>query len=73
MADIKQAAKWMQAGHQVRRRSFASDMKCYIETAFPNSGNVLAWENHTFAFIAADLMADDWEIAPPESRPAGPP
>jgi hypothetical protein len=65
MADIKQAAKWMEAGRKVTRRGFNEDGSYF-------------WTNGSFGFIhywskvldrkmedaleVQDLLADDWEI-----------
>lgn len=63
MADIKQAAKWMQEGNKVRR------------VIWPSGYYWLPWGDHVLIELHAplqepkdalfgfdDLLADDWEI-----------
>ena len=62
MADIKQAAKWMQEGRTVKRSS-TERYWC------------VPWEPHRFSYSVccadggehtldfSDLLADDWELA----------
>jgi len=68
MADIKQAAKWMQEGERVRRPFLASG----ISIGFRGRGTwIRVYENGQLAadarvapFDVEELLAEDWEIAP---------
>ena len=60
MADIKQAAKWMQEGKHVRREGrdkYVWERGRGIYIGSEDEGEVKA-------FTSADLLADDWELAP---------
>lgn len=61
MADIKQAARWMQEGKLVRRGDWEAKYGV-INKAF-----LIRWvngdKNATAPFSVYDLLADDWEIA----------
>ena len=64
MADIKQAAKWMQDGKTVRRsdephRLWRNDGNGWLEIRGTGSDHLWRkeqWHNN-------DLLSDDWEIA----------
>lgn len=62
MADIKQAAKWMEQGHRVRRPGWYEDI--FMRS---DSGGVVrcfAERNVRVLPVLTDhLLADDWEIA----------
>lgn len=61
MADIKQAAKWMQEGFGVQRAEFKdgpNDMYLFREDMGIVNENL-----ESLVFTAGDLLADDWEIA----------
>lgn len=58
MADIKQAAQWMQEGHTVRRKAAEWAMRS------TPSGYTIAPSGGTVACMVEDLLAEDWEIAP---------
>jgi hypothetical protein len=63
MADIKQAAEWMQEGKRVRRPGWIKDgFKCEDPL---NSFSSIVWaDDNAIADIGCvDLLADDWEIA----------
>lgn len=71
MADIKQAAKWMQEGQLVRRpildRSISIGQKlgtAQFRWIRVMENGKLARDGRTACFITDDLLADDWEIAP---------
>lgn len=63
MAGIKQAAKWIKQGKEVRRRSWEEGfvwftLSLVIISRAPNEdGPTHAWVGHD------DLLADDWELA----------
>lgn len=68
MADIKQAAKWMQEGKQVRRPDCDGTISCG-EAQGPNRF-IAVFENgkrsrdfRLVPFNCEDLLADDWEIS----------
>ena len=61
MADIKQAAKWMQEGQRVRRPSFFGDF-AYIKGR-GNSIDTIDHNPEDEPLNITDLLADDWEIA----------
>lgn len=72
MADIKQAAKWMQQGKRVKRSYWSTDVRSddyhrpwllydkdtRVMTVSRGGNN---WSGPDF--IVDDLLADDWEIA----------
>lgn len=63
MADIKQAAKWMQEGKRVRRPSWPRYE--YLE-ANGDDRPVMYWRRFKESArvpCLRDLLADDWEIA----------
>jgi hypothetical protein len=62
VADIKQAAKWMQEGKRVKRHGADWSMKANKDgyTLSPQGGSV--------ACMVDDLLADDWEIAVQEQE-----
>lgn len=73
MADIKQAAKWMQEGKLVRRPSWPP-LHCIGEDNSDRGtarGMIAYWHNVSDAkdakkakiIIFSDLLADDWELA----------
>ena len=53
----------MRTGSRVRRRAWASGMKCFVDPDTPFTSNIWAWDGQVFAFVTSDLIADDWEIA----------
>jgi urease gamma subunit len=61
MADIKQAAKWMQEGKKVRREE-SMDGCAYMLSK--HSIRVVFDSEHTAIFFNDDLLADDWEVVP---------
>lgn len=70
MADIKQAAKWMQEGKLVRRPWLAGHITLGIPKGKMGPDWILVYEEglrardrRTASFDANDLLADDWEIA----------
>jgi len=60
MADIKQAAKWMQDRKHVRR---AGDEPKYVWERGRGIYRGNEDEGEVMAFTSADLLAEDWEIA----------
>ena len=60
MADIKQAAKRMQQGKHVRRPKW----KTYWFRYSKAQDRVLDKYGYPAEFDPADLLADDWEVAP---------
>lgn len=72
MADIKQAAIWMQEGKHVRRanRSLISPlgMKC-APSLFLGADGLARGMTHggKVCFFITSLLADDWEIVPKEA------
>lgn len=66
MADIKQAAVWMQEGKSVTRLNVpwsfsiedAPDLRACVKIDQDEDGDDDAW------FSIEDLLANDWEIAP---------
>jgi hypothetical protein len=61
MADIKQAAKWMQEGKQVKRAAWRnSPVLLHVCERY---GKVHDELNRKADFTAFELLADDWEIA----------
>jgi hypothetical protein len=71
MADIKQAAKWLQEGKNVRRSSWTEyewtgmldgddedDPEARVALFYCETGQELV-----SAMFASDLLAEDWEIA----------
>lgn len=59
MADIKQAAKWMDEHRDVKRSGWKYD-DCIM---MARSGAVIRSFGGEFEFTIFDLLADDWEIA----------
>jgi hypothetical protein len=65
MADIRQAARWMDEEKSVRRRDWSSLVRISIHlgllkimlTYADSEESLAAW------FSLEDLLADDWEIA----------
>ena len=70
MANILQAAKWMQEGKRVTKRN---STLCIL---FTNEHGVIrslvkdhtAIPEHCFVFSAEDLLADDWELVDPQGK-----
>lgn len=66
MADIKQAARWMQESKPVKRAPWFKSTA--LETAPSTDDCVWQTENGAAHIVpqlrVADLLADDWEIAP---------
>ena len=60
MADIKQAAKWMQEGLVVTRPSKWDSMRAGEE---PRRTVEFVRQKALAYFTVSDLLADDWEIA----------
>jgi hypothetical protein len=60
MADIKQAAKWMQDGKRVRRTLWGNS-----ESIGPQSyrQDVVDQDGERTRFLVDDLLADDWQLA----------
>ena len=72
MADIKQAAKWMQDGKRVKRPHNARDISVGItpnENMVPLGlvvvfvGGVQRPNQDSAPFCVKDLLADDWQLA----------
>jgi hypothetical protein len=70
MADIKQAAKWMQEGKAVRRPLLDSSISLAQKLGTAEFVWIQVLENserardkRCAAFHVDDLLADDWEIA----------
>ena len=61
MADIKQAAKWMQEGKTVRREGANWAVRSI------RGGYTVSPRGNTVACMVDDLLADDWEIAESET------
>lgn len=68
MADIKQAAKWMQEGKKVKRHLWIRDQRIghygdgdSCVDLFYSDGRKQVHE--PFVLMSLDLLADDWEIA----------
>ena len=60
MADIKQAAKWMQVGKEINRKAWGeSRVRLHVCNSF---GKVMDDFERTADFTALELLADDWEI-----------
>jgi hypothetical protein len=57
MADIKQAAKWMQEGKKVRRSTWEAGY-CHAPHV-----KVIDEDDKKTSFFVNELLADDWEIA----------
>ena len=57
MADIKQAAKWMQEGEKVRRPVWYGKLCCYVE-----GHRILYSDKEIYDMYIKDLLADDWEL-----------
>ena len=64
MADIKQAAKWLEQGLPVKRHIWSNDtwIRFVREElnimVFPETNH-----SHVFVFSLVDLIAEDWELA----------
>jgi hypothetical protein len=61
MADIKQAARWMQESYGVQRAEFKdgpNDVYLFREDLGIVNGNL-----EILVFTLGDLLADDWEVA----------
>lgn len=67
MADIKQAAKWMQEGKHVRRPEIAGCLYGDWDDKDLFTGFIgqITEEGHEYPWGMSlrDLLADDWEIA----------
>jgi hypothetical protein len=68
MADIKQAAKWMEQGKKVRRKGWRNPKAGYFLA--DSEGSIFAYGAATEYELApwkitqlVTLLADDWEIA----------
>jgi hypothetical protein len=63
MADIKQAASWMQEGKQVARKSWAGTILPRRQSEGEHSIVCGRGSSVSFAhFYPSDLLADDWEV-----------
>lgn len=66
MADIKQAAQWMDEGKRVRRKR----SNFYTEPIGINDNGFMSWLRpsgklgDSIYLTPVDLLADDWEIVP---------
>jgi hypothetical protein len=60
MADIKQAAKWMQEGKKVRRSVWGI---LSIDAPYGTIRNSRVLRNDNFSLNLEDVLADDWELA----------
>jgi hypothetical protein len=66
MADIKQAAKWLNEGRAIRRNSWFEDLPSIVQTSF---GYSIHWESfgdipmRPKLMITEDLLAGDWELS----------
>lgn len=58
MADIKQAAKWMQEGRRIRRPEWHGTLYCYAQ-----GHRILYSDRERYEMYVPDLLAYDWEIA----------
>jgi hypothetical protein len=58
MADIVQAAKWLQEGKQIRRPDWHGRLRCYAR-----NHRILYSDGEYYEMYMPDLLADDWEIA----------
>lgn len=69
MADIKQAAKWMQEGHTVQRKKYATKFwslpkfSCSARGSLRISYDIVCADGCDHTLDLFDLQADDWEIA----------
>jgi hypothetical protein len=65
MADIKQAAEWMEQGHSVRRKGWPPGYYWKEHRSLPmvelHSAN---GTKQDAMFGVSDLLASNWEIAP---------
>ena len=64
MADIKQAAKWMQLGKHVRRSAWLKEQPNWYSdwNECIDLDGRSAWPDDALV-ECTDLLADDWEIA----------
>jgi len=64
MADIKKAAKWMNAGLKVRRPHWHKDYSLYLSdlTALGFPAIVSAEDELVNELDCDDLLADDWVV-----------
>lgn len=62
MADIKQAAKWLDEGREVRRKRYKEDtpIRAGNITKLIKTANL---ESLPITFRVPDLLAEDWELA----------
>jgi hypothetical protein len=62
MADIKQAAKWIQEGRDVQRRQYAG--RFWLTPYYPLrlSYEVVCADGGEHVLDCLDLLADDWEL-----------
>jgi hypothetical protein len=61
MADIKQAAKWMEEGYAVQRNEFQDGPNdAYI---WRDDTGITNLNLHELMFTLGDLLADDWQLA----------
>lgn len=60
MADIKQAAQWMNEGKKVRRKGWADGV--YYHAPFKIKVHNPSRPDENGYFWPCDLLADDWEI-----------
>ncbi len=58
MANIQQAAKWMQEGEKVRRPQWHGSLCCYAQ-----GHRILYSDREFYEMYVMDLLAEDWEIA----------
>lgn len=67
MADIKQAAKWMQEGRKVRRSTRSFIWQDWKGRKRPYAVRLIRRADginiHAANFGIEDILADDWEIA----------
>jgi hypothetical protein len=67
MADIKQAAKWMKDGKEVRRPQFLGGFAYRAARKLSGISNHIETNDNADMtdepFTLSDLLADDWEIA----------
>lgn len=65
MADIKQAATWLKARKRVRRHCWANGFSIKASSAYARIKDDAGEIAH---MTPDELLADDWEIAHPESE-----